>query len=142
MAGTSVRMVGMQVVALPKLVPVTLSDYGGEKFSNAEYLAFCWANPNLRLERTAEGEILIIPPAGLESSNRNSRVTAQLAAWAEEDGRGIVTDSSGQYFLADGSALSPRRRLGLKFCLAQCLSAEAKRVSAPVSGVRCGSDVA
>jgi Uma2 family endonuclease len=97
----------MQVVALPKLVPVTLADYGGEKFSDAEYLAFCQANPKLRLERTAEGEILIVPPAGFESSNRNCKVTAQLVTWAEEDGRGIVSDPSGQYFLADGSALSP-----------------------------------
>lgn len=97
----------MQVVALPKLVPVTISDYGGEKFSDAEYLAFCRANPNLRLERTAEGEILIAPPAGFESSHRNAKLTAQLGVWAERDGRGIVSDSSGQFFLADGSALSP-----------------------------------
>jgi len=97
----------MQVVALPKLIPVRLSDYSGEKFTDAEYLAFCRANPNLRLERTAEGEILIVPPAGFESSYRNSKVTAQLGTWADQDGRGVVTDSSGQYFLADGSALSP-----------------------------------
>jgi len=47
----------MQVVTLPELLPVTLSDYSGEKFSDAAYLAFCHANPNLRIERTAEGEI-------------------------------------------------------------------------------------
>lgn len=97
----------MQVVALPKLVPVTLSDYGGEKFSDAEYLAFCRANPDLRLERTAEGEILIVPPAGSESSYRNSKLTGQLDRWAEEDGRGKAFDSSGQFMLEDGSALSP-----------------------------------
>ena len=95
----------MQVVALPKLVPVTLSDYSGEKFSDAEYLAFCRANPDLRLERTAEGEILIVPPAGSESSFRNSKLTAQLDRWAEADGRGNAFDSSGQFFLPDGSAL-------------------------------------
>lgn len=97
----------MQVVALPKLIPVTLADYGGEKFSDAEYFAFCRANPDLRLERTAEGEILIVPPAGSESSYRNSKLTAQLDRWAEADGRGKAFDSSGQFFLPDGSALSP-----------------------------------
>jgi Uma2 family endonuclease len=97
----------MQVVALPKLIPVTLSDYSGEKFSDAEYLAFCRANPSLRLERTAEGEILIVPPAGSESSYRNSKLTGQLDRWAEEDGRGKAFDSSGQFMLEDGSALSP-----------------------------------
>jgi Uma2 family endonuclease len=100
-------MVDMQVVALPKLVPVTLSDYSGEKFSDAAYLAFCRANPNLRLERTAEGEILIVPPAGSESSYRNAKVTIQLGRWGEQDGRGIVFDSSAQFVLSDGSALSP-----------------------------------
>jgi Uma2 family endonuclease len=97
----------MQVVALPESVPVTLSDYSGEKFSDAAYLAFCRANPNLRVERTAEGEILIVPPAGFESSNRNTKVTAQLDKWAEEDGRGKASDSSAQFMLDDGSALSP-----------------------------------
>ena len=97
----------MQVVALPELFPVTLSDYSGEKFSDTSYLAFCRANPNLRVERTAEGEILIVPPAGFESSNRNAKVTAQLDRWAEKDGRGAASDSSAQFMLQDGSALSP-----------------------------------
>ena len=97
----------MQVIALPELVPVTLAEYGGEKFSDASYLAFCRTNPNLRIERTAEGEILIVPPAGFESSYRNSDVTAQLHKWAEEDGRGKASDCSSQFMLVDGSALSP-----------------------------------
>ena len=97
----------MQVVALPSPVAVKLSDYSGEKFSDAAYFAFCQANPNLRVERTAEGEILIVPPAGSESSYRNSKVTAQLDRWAEEGDRGKVFDSSSQFMLDDGSALSP-----------------------------------
>jgi Uma2 family endonuclease len=97
----------MQVVSLTSPVAVKLSDYTGEKFSDAAYFAFCKANPNLRVERTAEGEILIVPPAGSESSHRNSRVTAQLGRWADEDDRGKVFDSSSQFMLDDGSALSP-----------------------------------
>jgi Uma2 family endonuclease len=97
----------MQVVALPSPVAVKLSDYSGEKFSDAAYLAFCRANPNLRIERTAEGEILIVPPAGFESSYRSLEVAAQLREWTEKDGRGKASDSSAQFMLADGSALSP-----------------------------------
>lgn len=96
----------MRVVAIPQRLPVTLSDYSGEKFSDAAYLAFCHANPSLHIERTAEGEILIAPPAGSESSHRNSKGTAQLDRWAEESGRGKVFDSSSQFMLDDGSALS------------------------------------
>jgi Uma2 family endonuclease len=35
------------------------------RMSEDEYFAFCAANPGLRIERTAEGEIEIMPPTGL-----------------------------------------------------------------------------
>ena len=76
-------------------------------FDDTAYFAFCRANPDLRVERNAKGEILIVPPAGYESSFRNAAVTAQLSAWSRTDGRGVATDSSAQFMLPDGSALSP-----------------------------------
>lgn len=78
-----------------------------ENASLDAYLAFCRANPDLRVERTAEGEIVLMPPAGFESSFRNSDVTAQLTVWARKDGRGVASDSSAQFLLPDGSSLSP-----------------------------------
>jgi Uma2 family endonuclease len=55
---------------------------GREKFSDEEYWAFCMANPDLRLERTAEGEIVIAPPDGGESAYRTTQVMAELRlAW-------------------------------------------------------------
>ena len=75
--------------------------------SDDEYFDFCAANPDLRIERTAEGEIEIMPPTGMESSYRNSNLTMQLSAWALRDGRGISLDSHGEFFLRDGSARSP-----------------------------------
>jgi len=95
-------------VAIPKdATSVKLSyDAGGEPSEQA-YLAFCRANPDLRVERNAKGEILIVPPAGSESSNRSLKVAAQLGTWAERDGRGEAFDSSAQFMLPDGSALSP-----------------------------------
>ena len=68
---------------------------------------FCVANPNLRLERTARGEIVIVPPAGYESDHRSADVTSQLFAWAKKDGRGKASGSSAEFFLPDGSAFSP-----------------------------------
>ena len=77
------------------------------KFSDRAYLQFCEANPDLFVERTAEGEIVVAPPAGLESDDRNAEVIAQLRAWAKRDGRGRVSGATAQFFLPDGSALSP-----------------------------------
>ena len=98
----------MQVIALPEhQTPLRLSREATHGFSDQAYLAFCHANPDLRVERTAEGEIVIVPPAGFESSYRNMKLSAQLDRWAERDGRGNASDSSAQFMLPDGSALSP-----------------------------------
>ena len=55
--------------------------------SDEEYYNSCAANPDLRIERTSEGEIEIMPPTGLESSYRNSELTVLLRDWAIRDGR-------------------------------------------------------
>ena len=72
-----------------------------------EYFQFCADNPDLRIERSPEGDILIMPPAGGESSFRNSELTAELRNWARKDGRGRAFDSSVEYFLPSGAAYSP-----------------------------------
>jgi Uma2 family endonuclease len=71
------------------------------------YLEFCRFNPDLRIERTPEGEIVLMPPAGGESSKRSLKVAAQLDAWNDKTGLGEAFDSSAQFVLPDGSALSP-----------------------------------
>jgi Uma2 family endonuclease len=72
-----------------------------------EYFQFCADNPDLRIERSPEGDILIMPPAGGESSFRNSELTAELRNWTRKDGRGRAFDSSVEYFLPSGAAYSP-----------------------------------
>ena len=51
--------------------------------------AIASANPDLRLERTARGDLEIMAPAGAESSNQNFRISYQLARWTENEGRGL-----------------------------------------------------
>ena len=75
--------------------------------SDDEYFAFCAANPDLRIERTAEGEIEIMPPTGFETGDRNADLTMQLRTWAKRDGRGRAVDSSAEYILPSGAARSP-----------------------------------
>jgi Uma2 family endonuclease len=97
----------MPVVVLPEHETVRLTFDSGQKLCEQEYLAFCRANPDLRVERSAEGEIVILPPAGGEGSYRSMKASAQLDSWAERDGRGKAFDSSVEFILPDGSALSP-----------------------------------
>jgi Uma2 family endonuclease len=96
------------LVALPELErPARLVLNVDSPLTDKAYMAFCAANPDLHVERSAEGEILIVPPAGGESSYRSIEVAGELRQWAKVDGRGKVLDSSVQFLLPDGSAMSP-----------------------------------
>ena len=97
----------MRTVELPEHEAVKLVFDPEYTLSEEDYLAFCRANPDLRCERTALGEINIVPPAGGESAYRSLKIAAKLDDWAESDGRGKAFDSSVEFILPDGSALSP-----------------------------------
>ena len=72
-----------------------------------QFYEFCRLNRELRIERSAEGEVTIMPPAGWESARRNAEITAQLQAWATRDGAGTAVDSSAGYVLPNGAVRSP-----------------------------------
>jgi Uma2 family endonuclease len=67
----------------------------------------CAANPDLRIERTADGELIIMPPTGGETGVRNARITAQLVVWADRDGSGVTFDSSAGFVLPSGAERAP-----------------------------------
>src|ERR1035438_6358529 len=77
------------------------------RLSDEAYIELCVANTDIPYERTAEGEIIVTPPAGMESDYRNNNAAAQLERWAKRDGRGKVCGPTAQFFLPDGSARSP-----------------------------------
>jgi len=95
-------------IALPELTAsATLILDSEDRLTDDEYFAFCAANPDLNVERTSEGDIVIVPPAGGESDSRNASAIAGLVLWARMDGRGKAFGSSVQFLLPDGSGLSP-----------------------------------
>ncbi len=67
----------------------------------------CQANPELRLERTAQGELVIMSPTGGQTSRRNAQLISQLVVWANSDRSGIVFESSGGFILPNGAIRSP-----------------------------------
>jgi Uma2 family endonuclease len=72
-----------------------------------EFYDFCQLYPDFRIERSAEGEIIIMPGTGLETGSRNNEISRQLGNWAIEDGRGEAFDSSTEYLLPSGAGRSP-----------------------------------
>ena len=75
--------------------------------SDDEYYDFCVANPDVWFERNAQGEIIIVAPAGIESDNRNLDIGAQLNQWAKRDGRGKAFGPTGEFILPNGAAYAP-----------------------------------
>jgi Uma2 family endonuclease len=75
--------------------------------SDDAYYNFCMANPDLRIERTPEGEIIVVPPAGGESDYSSLDAGSQLKGWSRVDGRGRAFGSSVAFLLPSGAAYSP-----------------------------------
>lgn len=78
-----------------------------DTFSDEELYAFCRANPELRIERNEKGQIVIMPPTGIETSFRNSDLNFKVYAWNLTSRLGRVSDSNGGYTLSDSSMRAP-----------------------------------
>jgi Uma2 family endonuclease len=97
----------MQVILPEQALPGTLKLNPELHMGDDEFYDFCVANPDVRFERTAEGEIIIVPPAGYESDHRNTTVLEQFAPWARRDGRGRASGPTAAFILPTGAAFSP-----------------------------------
>lgn len=97
------------------------------EMNDRQFFAFCRQNPDLRIERTVEGVIEIMAPAGGGSSNRNAMVTYRLMSWALEDGTGVVFDSSGGFLLPNGAIRAPDAAWVAKSRLLHLTAAEKER---------------
>ncbi len=75
--------------------------------SDEELMRFCAANEGLRVERDANGEILVMTPAGSRTGKKNTDVIIDLGVWNRLNGRGVVFESNTGFTLPDGSMLSP-----------------------------------
>jgi Uma2 family endonuclease len=64
-------------------------------------------NPELRFERNADGTLVIIPPTGGISSNREAKAGAYLLNWVESHDLGEVFSSSAGFRLANTAVRSP-----------------------------------
>jgi Uma2 family endonuclease len=75
--------------------------------SDEHFFEFCQANRDLRIERTANHDLLIMAPTGSETDERNFDLIGQLWAWARQDGTGVGFGSSGGFTLPNGAVRSP-----------------------------------
>ena len=103
----------------------------GFALSDDEFFELCRANQELRMERTAEGEIIIMPPTGGETGNRNHALNGQLYIWTKQDTSGSAFDSSTGFKLPNRADRLPDAAWIRRERLAQ-LTAEQKRKFLPL----------
>jgi len=98
----------IQIPPRPETLSLELPNSITLKVTQEQFEALAVANRDLRLERTAEGELIVNPPTGGESGKRNLSITTQLGVWFEtHENLGEAFDSSTGFRLPNGAERSP-----------------------------------
>ncbi len=86
--------------------PIILS-FKNVTLSDDQFYQLCQDNENWQLERTAQGELIIMPPVGGLSGNRESDLNGELWLWNRQTQLGKVFSSSTIFRLPNGGDRSP-----------------------------------
>ncbi len=78
-----------------------------EPYTAKDFARLAADYPDLRIEMTREGEIIIMPPAGGETGSKNADLTADLVIWNRAEKTGKAFDSSTGFVLPNGAKRSP-----------------------------------
>ncbi|GAB4371167.1 MAG: Uma2 family endonuclease [Elainellaceae cyanobacterium] len=84
-------------VHLPSSAPLT----------DDQFYDLCRANPDLRIERNANGELVFMSPTGGETGNRNAELVVDFGLWNRQAKLGKIFDSSTCFKLPNGADRSP-----------------------------------
>lgn len=84
-----------------ELDPIVLS------LTDEQFEELCRNNRDLRFEQTATGELIIMPPTGWETGNRNIEIAYQVQSWSRKTKMGKAFDSSTGFVLPNGAKRSP-----------------------------------
>lgn len=77
------------------------------KVTHEQFVELAQANGELQLERTAAGELIIMPPTGGITGNRNLDLEGQLWLWNRQTKLGKAFNSSTGFHLPNGADRSP-----------------------------------
>jgi Uma2 family endonuclease len=75
--------------------------------TDQQFFELCQLNRDLRIERTSQGDLVIMPPTGGETGRTNFELTVLFGHWVHVDDTGVGFDSSTGFALANGAKRSP-----------------------------------
>jgi len=89
------------------VLPLVLRMRPAVELTEDQFFELCQINHELRIERTAEGDLLLMTPAGGGTGAREADITAQLVVWAKRDGTGTAFSPSAGFTLPNGAVRAP-----------------------------------
>lgn len=75
--------------------------------TDEQFYQLCRANPDVKFERNAAGDLIIMAPTGGETGSYNSEINADFVIWNRQTKLGKVFDSSTCFKLPKGGDRSP-----------------------------------
>ncbi|TAF74486.1 MAG: Uma2 family endonuclease [Bacteroidetes bacterium] len=92
---------------LDELGSIVLDTHRLGSFSDDEFYHFCLDNRNLKFERDAQSNIILIPNSGGIIGNYNAEILAEIGIWSRISKTGICFDSSTAFKLPNSAVRSP-----------------------------------
>src|ERR1017187_1949281 len=86
-------------------ITLDLADLG--LLTDEQFLSLCHKHRDYRLERTAKGELQVMPPSGGQTGSQNSLLNYWLQAWVRQTGEGRIFDSSTGFRLPNSAVRAP-----------------------------------
>jgi Uma2 family endonuclease len=77
------------------------------QLTDDQFYQLCRKNPDVKFERNAAGELLIMSPTGGKTGNHNAEIIADFVIWNRQRKLGYCFDSSTCFKLANGANRSP-----------------------------------
>src|ERR1041385_2745165 len=87
--------------------PIELHTVPEMEMTDDRFFEFCQANRDYRIERNANGDILIMSPESASSGHGSFRLISYFAAWEEKNQSGRFFGSSAGFMLPNGAMRSP-----------------------------------
>jgi Uma2 family endonuclease len=89
------------------MTAIVINIPGIAKLDDEQFYQLCQANRDMKLELSAIGELIVMPPTRGTTGKRNSDLNLELGLWNRRTGLGIVFDSSTVFKLPRGANRSP-----------------------------------
>lgn len=90
-----------------EIIPMRVQLHPVVEMTDDQFFEFCQINRDWRIERTAQGDLVIMPPTRAETDERNFNLIVQLGNWVQRDDTGVGFGSSGGFTLPNGAVKSP-----------------------------------